>query len=105
MNNTGTDNVIPGYNNVIPGYNNVIPGYNNVIPGLTRDPFKTLKDERLRVTPAMTTMARNDESKARNDVNGHPGPDPGSGSSVCTDEGAATGKSTPYSRHQALPLT
>ena len=38
---------------------------------------------RLRVEPAMTNRARNDKSKARNDVPGHPGPDPGSGSSVC----------------------
>ena len=32
------------------------------------------------------SKARNDESKARNGVPGHPGPDPGPGSSVCTDE-------------------
>ena len=31
-------------------------------------------------------MARNDELMARNDVSGHPGLDPGSGSSVCIDD-------------------
>ena len=34
----------------------------------------------LRVEPAMT------KGRARNDGIGHPGPDPGSNSSVCTDE-------------------
>ena len=33
-------------------------------------------------TDEIAGRARNDESKVRNDVPGHPGPDPGSGSSV-----------------------
>ena len=31
-------------------------------------------------------MARNDELMARNDVSGHPGLDPGSGSSACIND-------------------
>ena len=37
-------------------------------------------------TDEIAGRARNDKSKARNGVPGHPGPDPGPGSSVCTDE-------------------
>ena len=37
-------------------------------------------------TNEIAGRARNDESKARNDVPGHPGPDPGPDPSVWTNE-------------------
>ena len=37
-------------------------------------------------TDEIAGQARNDESKARNDASGHPGLDPGPGSSVCASD-------------------
>ena len=39
-------------------------------------------------TNEIAGRTRNDESKARNDVPSHPGPDSGSSSSVCANEHA-----------------